>query len=401
MKEILLSNGLKVIFKQRQGNLTSFCIGFNAGALVEDKRLGLAHAVEHMLFKGTHKRSEFEINSLCDEVFAFNNAMTNYPYAIYYGTTLSSEFEEGFELYSDIILNPVFRKEGFKEEMSIILEELKEWKDDPDQYCEDELLYNAFEKRRIKNLIIGTEYDINSITLEDIKEFYYRFYAPENCVISVISSNDFETVINLVNKYFSGWRNNFNQVNNIEYEINKGGVYVKEKKETSISRIQYCYNIDSLDDEEIEILKLFNFLFGQGTSSFLFDEIRTKNGLVYDISSTVKNETGIKLFTIQLGTSKENIERVLELINIKIDWIKNTPGILNTEKIKKAAKTLKLKNEFKSERSVELCKDLCTYEIMYGSWKKLYSEIEEINEEEIIKVVKKVLVNPTIQIIKS
>ena len=130
----VLENGLTLIYQKREGELTSFCIGFNAGALIETKEnYGVAHALEHMLFKATKTKSEFEINRLCDETFGFHNAMTNFPYAIYYGTTLSKDFNKGLNIYSDIIINPTFPRDGFKEEIRIILEELKEWKDDPYQ----------------------------------------------------------------------------------------------------------------------------------------------------------------------------------------------------------------------------------------------------------------------------
>lgn len=151
MNKYILSNGIRFIYDYRPGNITSFCIGFEAGALMEEGfKLGTAHAVEHVIFKGTKNRSEYEINKLFDEIFGFNNAMTNYPYCIYYGTTLSSDFERGIELYSDIILNPKFSNEGFEEEINIICEELKKWNDDIEQYCEDRLFYNSFKKEELK-----------------------------------------------------------------------------------------------------------------------------------------------------------------------------------------------------------------------------------------------------------
>ncbi len=131
MEKIIFKNGIKLLYKKAENNLTSFTIGFNAGAnREENSELGIAHVVEHMLFKGTSSRTEYEINKLCDETFGFCNAMTNYPYVVYYGTTLDEDFEKGFEIYSDILLNPSFPLNGFKEEIEVICEELKEWKDD-------------------------------------------------------------------------------------------------------------------------------------------------------------------------------------------------------------------------------------------------------------------------------
>ncbi len=403
MKQYKLKNGIDIQYIKREGNISSFCIGFNAGALVEkENEYGLAHVVEHMVFKGTKNRTEEEINKLCDETFGFHNAMTNYPYVIYYGTTLSCDFKKGFEIYSDIILNPVFKEEGFKEEIDVILEELKEWKDEPYQECEDELFYNSFQKRRIKELIIGTEKSIRTITLEDVKNFYKKHYAPKNCVISVISSLEFEEVLEKINEHFRVFNNRYDYIDENKYERNNRGIYYKNRKDLNGAKIQYCFPIDMLNEEEIKLLKIFNFKFGEGISSILYDEVRTKNGLAYDISSSIKNENGIKIFIIKLGTSVKNINKTIDIINNKIQEIKESKGIYNEKNIKKIIKSLNLKKELSLERSIELAKQLTTHKIMYNSTDNIFDEFSniEINENKILSVVNKVLKNPSIQILK-
>lgn len=406
MKKYILKNGIKLIYEFTTADITSFCIGFNAGALEETEgfKLGTAHAVEHMVSKGTKKRSEKEINGLCDKIFGFENAMTNFPYVVYYGTSLSEDFEKGLELYSDIILNPIFPKEGFKEEMNIIIEEFKEWKDDIYSHCEDSLLYNGFSEKRIKNLIIGNENSVKSITLEDIKEFYERFYVPENCVISVCSSLGFDEVLHTVKEYFEEWNKEFKGIKGEVTEINTTGIFIEEIANIKGAKIQYLFNIDGLNEEEVKALTLFNAAFGEGTSGILYEEIRTKNGLAYDVGSFVKNERGIKFFTIKMGTSIENIEKVLDITNYKIEQIIKTKGYFNEEKVKDLSKSIKLKRQLKLEKSIQLCKELTTYELMYGSAEKVYEEVENlehINEQKILEVVNKVLKNPTIQILTN
>jgi predicted Zn-dependent peptidase len=400
----VFNNGIKIIYEYRTGNISSFCIGFEGGANMEEGyKLGTAHAVEHMLFKGTETLDELEINKLCDEIFGFNNAMTNYPYCIYYGTTLSSDFYRGFQIYSDIILNPTFPIKGFKEEMSIIGEELKEWKDDLVQYCEDELLYNAFSTRRIKELIIGTEESIQEISLEEIKEFYNEYYKPENCVISVVSSLSFEKILNIIEGIFGRWNKSYYKKESMSYEKNKKGVFTKLKEGINGAKVKYIYTIDNLNENDINALTIFNSIFGEGTSCLLFDLIRTKNGLVYDIGSTIKNEKGIKLFSIYLSTSEKNIDTVLLLINDLIEKVKYDSEYFKEEIIKKNIKTLRLKRELKLEKSIEVCKNLAIYEIMYGSAEIFYDElkyIEEVSSEDILRVLNKVLNNPSIQIVK-
>lgn len=406
MKKYILNNRVKLVYEFRSSDITSFCIGFNAGALEEVNgfKLGTAHAVEHMVSKGTKTRSEKEINSLCDKIFGFENAMTNFPYVVYYGTALSEDFQKGLELYSDIILNPMFPEEGFKEEMDIISEEFKEWSDDIYQHCEDSLLYNSFNKKRIKNLIIGELDSIKAITLKDIKEFYERYYAPENCVISVCSSLTFDEVLSIVKGYFEKWNKGFKGINGEVKEINSPGIFTEKVLNIKGAKIQYLFNIDDLREEEFKALTLFNAAFGEGTSGILYEEIRTKNGLAYDVGSLIKNERGIKFFTINMGTSIDNIEKALALTNNKIEQIKKSKGYFNEEKIKDLSKSIKLKRQLKLEKSIQLCKELTTYELMYGSAEKVYEEVEnleQINEQKILEVINKVLKYPTIQVLTN
>lgn len=402
MKMLNMKNGIKLRYEYRQNDITSFCIGFKAGALMESKwELGLAHVVEHMIFKGTKKRNELQINVALDEIFGFNNAMTNFPYSIYYGTTLSENFEKGFEIYSDIILNPSFPKQGFNEEIDIICEELREWKDDNLQLCEDELLKNAFESRRINSCIIGEEDTVRSFSLESIKNFYRRFYVPSNCVISVVSSLDFESVQNIAEKYFENWNGKSIQLKKEFYEKNKPGKFITKKAGIQGAKIQYCFPIDKLDDKELIALRVFNLKFGEGTSSILFDKIRTQTGLAYDVYSYIKNEAGIKLFIICVGTSNGNIDKTIAIINNLLLSLECFQNIFTKDDIIKVINSIKLKTDLRFERSIELSKELATSEIMYGQ-QKIYSQqkiLEGISCEDIFKTIKKVLVSPTIQVL--
>ena len=159
-----------------------------------------------MIFKGTKTRSEKTINEELSKIFGFSNAMTNFPYVIYYGTLLGEDLYKGLDIFSDILLNPSFPIEGFKEEMDSIKEELNEWDEELQQFCEDKLLIHSFNKNRLKYPIIGRIEDLNKITLEDIKDFYKRYYSPKNAVISIVSALPFEEVKEKVERYFGGWQ---------------------------------------------------------------------------------------------------------------------------------------------------------------------------------------------------
>jgi len=403
MKNCKLENGIDLVYEHRTGKLTSFCIGFNAGALMEDKEeMGIAHVVEHMLFKGTDTRNEFEINRLCDDIFGFNNAMTNFPYAIYYGTTLSEDFYRGFDIYSNIVKDPSFPEKGFKEEIDVICEELKEWKEDNFQFCEDELLYNAFKYRRIKYCIIGDENHIRSFSLDKVKDFYNRYYNPDNCVISVVSSLKYEEVLDIVQNLMVHWNNDKTIVRNILYEKNSPGIFVKKKAGIEGAKIQFCFPIDKAEEREIAALNIFNNKFGRGTSSILYDDIRTKKGLAYDVFSSIKNEKGIKLFTIAMGTSISNVNRAVEIINEHLDKIDSLNSLFSRDSIDTIIKSIKLKEELQLEKSIELCKTLTTNKIMHNKFdlfSSVYDKYRNIDSREITAAAKKLLKNPTIQIL--
>ena len=387
-----------MIYKHILGEITSFCIGFNAGAAVEEeKELGLAHVVEHMIFKGTKSRTEAEINEGFDELYGFNNAMTNFPYVIYYGTSLSENFHKAFELYSDILVNPAFVKKGFSEEIDVICEELKEWKDDNFQLCEDEMLKNAFDQRRIKNLIIGEEESVRSYTIEDIKKFYNKHYCANNCVITVVTNLELDAVLATIEKYMSSLKSIEVKNKFSNYEKNKQGKFIKIKEGMESAKVQYCFTIDHLTEREVNALKVFNNKFGEGISNILYEEIRTKNGLAYDVFSELKYEEGIKLFTICLGTSKEKIEKAIEIINNIITGFDYLESCFTKGDIEKYTKRVKLRNKLAVEKSIELAKRLTVDDIMFGN-STLYID-ENITTEEILNTVKKVLIRPTIQIL--
>lgn len=411
MEKITLSNGCKLLYERVPGGITSFTIALEAGANVEkENQRGLAHVVEHMVFKGTNQYSESEINNLCNELFGFHNAMTNYPYVVYYGSCLVEDFMNAFKLYYDIVFNPSLKEEGFKEEIAVIIEELKEWKDDVVQHCEDMLFLNSFTKRRLKELIIGNEELIKSFTIIDVKKFHKKFYKPQNSVISIVTSMELSEIVNLI----EGIIPEINEEENIcyepvmkeltLYENPKEGIFIEENPSINGCKVQYIFPIHNLNERECTLLYLFNEYFASGTSSILYEEIRTKRGLVYDIQGKIKGEKGIKLYTITLSTAKENIEIVRKVISKSIEEVKKEKGIFNNDFIKKYLKNQKTKRMLSLEKSIVLSMNLAVYELMFGKGEILLNQFDEIanfNESEITKLIQEVFANETIGIITN
>lgn len=403
MKEYILENGVKLIYKKNISDLTSICISLDAGALRDGEKYGIAHATEHMVYKGTKNRSEEDINKELSEIFGFQNAMTNYPYVIYYGTLLAEDLERGVELFSDIIINPSFKNDGFKEEMNVIIEELKEWDEDLEQYLEDKLFLNAFKSRRIKYPIIGTFDGLESIKLEDIKEFYKKTYFPRNTKIAVVTSLDFDIVLDIVKRYFEEWNSTLDTIGEITYETPYSKVFEDIKGDIKTSKIQINYPIDKLSEKEVRALRIFNEYFGEGINSKLFDTLRTKNGLVYDVLTRVCHENGIKFYKITFSTAKENVDKALSLIDECVYEIKNLKNTISESELLRWKKSFKLKRLFREEQSIVLAKELSTYETMFNDYRVYINETEDIDNIDIdfiIDTLEMVFKNKLVQIIK-
>lgn len=411
MEEYILENNLKLIYKHTESELSSICISLDAGAGVETEKYGVAHATEHMVYKGTKNRTEKEINEDLSNIFGFNNAMTNYPYVIYYGTLLKEDLKKGIELLSDIVISPIFNEDGFKEEMDVIKEELKEWDEELEQYCEDKLFLNCFDNnRRIKYPIIGTKESLENMTLSDIKDFYNKYYFPENTSVAIISSIKFENVKEFVCQYFGEWKTSYNNkeqrinlnYNSMEYERPKIEVYNDKRAGIRTCRVEIVAPINTLNENEIKYFKIFNQYFGDGINSILYDNLRTKNGLIYDVLTTVSNENYIKLYKITFNTAKENVNKSIALVKECIEKLELSAQQINKQQIEQLIKNFKLKRLFREEQSIILAKELATYDCMFGDYRIYINEINELDlltNETMFEVGNKVLKNLTIQII--
>lgn len=380
MKNYILKNGMKLIYKHTNSMLSSISIALDAGAIRDTKgKLGIAHATEHMIYKGTKNRSEAEINRGFSEIFGFQNAMTNYPYVIYYGTLLSEDLNKGIELYSDLLINTSLGVEGFEEEMKIIKEELKEWDEEVEQFCEDKLFFNCYEERRLKYPIIGTEESLDSITFMDVKEFYNKYYFPKNTTIVIVSSINVKEVMKMVEEHFGVWNKDNKLLKEIENEKSKNIIYSNKKDGINTCKVLITYDISHLNYEEIKILKILNQYLGEGVNSLLFDTLRTKKALVYDVLTKVSNEKHIGLYKISFSTAEENIEETLKCINDLFENLEEKIKELSKEDIEGFIKSFKLKRLFNEEQSIRLSNAIAMYDIMFKNYQVYLDEIENLN----------------------
>lgn len=406
MENFIFDNGLKLIYKKSNSELSSICISLDAGASRDGEKLGVAHVTEHMVYKGTETRSEKQINTELSSIFGFQNAMTNYPYVVFYGTLLSEDLQKGLDLFSDILLDPVFTEEGFKEEMEVIKQELKEWDEDLEQYTEDKLYHNCMNNRRLKYPIIGTEESLNKMTIDDTIDFFNDYYCANNATITIISDLDFEDVRDMVEELFIDWRSEKlpEDEDKEVITIPNNGVFIDKKEDINSAKVQIIFPINELNQWEIKALRVFNQYFGEGVNSILFDTLRTKNGLVYDVLTRVANENEIKVYKINYSTAHENVNKSIEIVKELIEDVDSYREKLKKENLENLIKSFRLKRLFANEQSVRLAMGISTYDIMFGDGMLYIDETEDLDKMPIgyiIDTAKKVLNNMTVQVISN
>lgn len=406
MENFIFDNGLKLIYKKSNSELSSICISLDAGASRDGEKLGVAHVTEHMVYKGTETRSEKQINTELSSIFGFQNAMTNYPYVVFYGTLLSEDLQKGLDLFSDILLDPVFTEEGFKEEMEVIKQELKEWDEDLEQYTEDKLYHNCMNNRRLKYPIIGTEESLNNMTIDDTIDFFNDYYCANNATITIISDLDFEDVRDMVEELFIDWRSEKlpEDEDKEVITIPNNGVFIDKKEDINSAKVQIIFPINELNQWEIKALRVFNQYFGEGVNSILFDTLRTKNGLVYDVLTRVANENEIKVYKINYSTAHENVDKSIEIVKELIEDVDSYREKLKKENLENLIKSFRLKRLFANEQSVRLAMGISTYDIMFGDGMLYIDETEDLDKMPIgyiIDTAKKVLNNMTVQVISN
>ena len=258
--------------------------------------------------------------------------------------------------------------------------------------------------RRIKYPIIGTEESLNRITIDEAIDFFNNYYCANNATITIISDLEFEEVREMVEEYFIDWRSEKLPETKEVIDVPKIGMFTDKKEGINSAKVQVIFPINELNQWEIKALRIFNQYFGEGVNSVLFDTLRTKNALVYDVLTRVANEEYIKVYKITYSTAHENVEKSIDIIK---DLIKNIDGyksILEKKDVDSLIKSFRLKRLFANEQSVRLAMGISTYDIMFGDGMLYIDETENLDKlpiDYIIDTAKKVLKNMTVQVISK
>lgn len=384
----ILGNGIRLIHKQVPNPVAHFGVIINTGSRDEDEdEHGLAHFIEHVLFKGTKKRRAFHILSRLEDVGGEINAYTTKEETAIHASFLKEDYRRAIDLISDILINSTFPEKEITKEKEVIIDEINSYKDNPSELIFDEFEEMVYKGDPIGRSILGSVEQLEKITRDDITRFISKKYNTDQIVLSSIGNIGMSKLIRLTEENFGIIPENKRQFERsvISSYSNDSKVYNKNTHQAHcvIGNIGYSY----FNKNRLTLYLLSNLLGGPGLNSRLNLSLREKKGYTYNIESNYSPYVDTGLFNIYFGTEKENLEKSINLVNKELDKLKKQK--LGTVQLSKAKKQLLGHIAISSENYENLMLSMGKSMLIFNyvdSMMEIKQKLDAIKAEEILQV---------------
>ncbi len=382
-----------MIHKNTNSPVAHLGVLINTGSRDEKKNEhGLAHFIEHSVFKGTKKRRAFHVLSRIEGVGGELNAYTTKEETVLYSTFLNEYYERAAELLGDILLNSVYPEKELEREKEVIFEEINSYKDSPSDLIFDEFEELVYNGHPIARNILGTRKNILKFNREFILRFIQNNYHTNQIVISSVGNFDFNELVKLLERNFGEMEEKPRTSTRKKFQN-----YSPQKRSIEKDTYQsHCIigNIafDFQHPQRIVMVLLNNILGGQAMNSRLNLALRERRGMAYNVESgyTAYSDTG--LFNVYFGTDKENLEKALSLVMKEFKLLRDTK--LGTIQLSKAKKQLIGQIAISTESHEELMLAIGKSFLLYNKvdpLKVVFNKIEAITTSELLEVANIVL----------
>lgn len=317
--EWLLPNGLRVV-GERLPYLRSVSIGawMHVGSMMEEKaESGLSHFLEHMVFKGTEKRTARQIAEEMDAVGGQLNAFTGRDCTCFYAKVIDENLELAVDILADLVINATMDETELEKERGVILEEIAMDEDSPEDLVHDLLQVAQFGEQSPGQPILGPAEQIAAYTRDDLLNFRRKHYAPKETVVALAGSYDPDKVLQWVTQYFGGWQNEIAPVETPDWQVLTG---VNALREKDTEQMHICLGFPGMayGTDGVYPLAVANNILGGAMSSRLFQRIREDLGLAYSVYSYPNTYKGVGTFGLYAGVSPKNAELVLQEIRAEL-----------------------------------------------------------------------------------
>ncbi|RYE29495.1 MAG: insulinase family protein [Sphingobacteriaceae bacterium] len=331
-----LPNGIRILYYPTDSTIAHCCLMINAGSRDEaEGKDGLAHFIEHLLFKATERRNTNQILNRLEVVGADLNAYTTKEYTCIHASFLKEYLERAMDLMEDIFFHSTFPEEEMEKEKGVILDEIASYQDQPEEAIQDDFEDLLFKNHALGRNILGTTTSVNSLSKTDIASFIAQNYSTHQTVFAVTGKYDFNKIIKLAERYFGALPENNQLKNRIEPGTIAADFVRVEKSISQTHCIMGSKAYASFNDKKVMLLLLNNLLGGNGMSSRLNLEIREKHGIAYTVESNYSPMTDTGLFSIYFGTDPEKAPKAIKLIQKELQKLRdNKLGTLQLHQAK-------------------------------------------------------------------
>lgn len=385
VQKSVLPNGLKIVTEHIE-SIKSISAGIwvKTGSRNEsDEQAGITHFLEHMLFKGTENRSSFEIAQSMESVGGYLNAFTSTEYTCYYARCLDSKLEDALDVLSDMVRHSTFPEEEMQKEKNVVLEEMKMYKDSPDDFVLEEFSTQLFPNHPIGRPVLGFEDTVVSFTREGLFDYIDHRYNPDNLLVAVAGNVNHEEVVKLVTQLLNH-ETSKETVNKSQpippYEVTKQEL----RKPIEQSHMILGRRALNYDHPDKYLLLLANTILGGGMSSRLHQNIREKYGYCYSIGPFNQSFLDSGLFGVYIGTDADYVPHVRELIVKEFKRLQNEE--VGEKELSEAKAHLKgkllLSQENTSNRMTRMAKSEIYFN-RYVTLDELVENIDAVNSDDL------------------
>lgn len=358
-----LSNGLRVVSEAMpQVKTVSVGIWVDAGARDETPEInGVAHMLEHMAFKGTERRSALQIAEEIEAVGGHLNAFTSREQTAYYARVMAQDTGLALDILADILQHSVFDKDELEREREVIIQEIGQSEDTPDDIIFDHLQEAAFPAQSLGRSILGTVDRVSGMKREDLQGFLTRFYHGPSLVLVAAGAVDHDQLMVEAERLFGG----LNRAARPAQQTARygGGGERRAVRDLEQAHVAIALPGIAFDDPDYYAMKVYATVLGGGMSSRLFQEVREKRGLAYSVYAYPASYRDGGLMTIYAGTGGEKLP---ELMPVLADELGKLCGRVNDDELQRARAQLKVGMVMSLESSGARIEQLGSQMLLFG-----------------------------------
>lgn len=383
-----LSNGLRIIHAQNQSAVAYCGYAIDAGTRDEsENEQGMAHFVEHLIFKGTQKRHSWHILNRMEHVGGDLNAYTNKEETVVYSAFLVEHFPRAVELLTDIVFHSTYPQVEIDKEVEVIIDEIQSYEDTPSELIFDDFEELVFPNHPLGRNILGKPELLRQFKSEDALRFTHRYYRPDQMVFFVQGNVDFKRVVRLLEKAVSDIPATVTERNRIKPEL-----YIPQNKtihrDTHQAHVMIgCRSYETHDKKRTALYLLNNILGGPGMNSRLNVALRERSGLVYNVEANLTSYTDTGVFSIYFGTDQEDVSRCIRLVHKELKRLRDKPlsnGQLATAK-KQIIGQIGVATDNFENNALNMAKTYLHYD-KYEEPQEVYKRIQSLTSQDLWEV---------------